>query len=108
MLAKDHAATPIVTRIKAMVTAAAIQHHQEGNRALPVNRSTASRQPSGRDRGQGSRSRGMDAHSSINHNRDARNVIDGWRHKRKEEEQHRHDDDRERFSIINDQQRHDN
>ena len=27
MLAEDHAATPIVTRIKAMVMAAAVQHH---------------------------------------------------------------------------------
>ena len=43
MLAKDHAATLIVTRIKAMVTAAAIQHHQEGDRALSVSRPAANR-----------------------------------------------------------------
>ena len=42
MLAEDHAATPIVTRIKAMVTVAAIQHHQEGDRALSISRPIAS------------------------------------------------------------------
>src|SRR5436853_5822589 len=42
MLAKDHAATPIVTRIKAMVMAAAIQHHQEGDQALSISRPAAS------------------------------------------------------------------
>src|SRR5438105_1786841 len=31
MMADDHAATPILTKIKAMVTAAAIQHYEEGN-----------------------------------------------------------------------------
>src|SRR5438045_3780658 len=46
MLAEDHAATPIITRIKAMVMAAAIQQHQEGNRALSISRPAASRQPS--------------------------------------------------------------
>src|SRR5438128_11168550 len=75
MLAEDHAATPIVTRIKAIVTAAAIQHHQEGNPAL-----SASRQLSGRDNGLGSRQRSMDTRGSINHNCDARNIIDGWCH----------------------------
>ena len=55
MMAEDHAVTPILTRIKAMVTAAAIQHHQEGDRALSISRPTASQQPSGRDSSQGSR-----------------------------------------------------
>ena len=50
----------------------------------------------------------MDACSSINHNSDARNIIDGRRREREEEEQRRHYDDRERFSIYNDQQRRDN
>src|SRR5438105_2467683 len=63
MLAEDHAATPIITRIKAMVMAAAIQHHQEGNRALSASRPTASQQPNGWDRGQESRPRSMDARS---------------------------------------------
>src|SRR5438105_15555028 len=31
MMAGDHAATPVLTRIKAMVTAAAIQHYEEGH-----------------------------------------------------------------------------
>ena len=53
MLAEDHAATPITTRIKAMVMVAAIQHHQEGDRALSISRPTAIRQPSGWDRRQG-------------------------------------------------------
>ncbi len=43
MMAEDHAATPILTRIKVMVTAAAIQHHQEGDRALSISRPAASR-----------------------------------------------------------------
>src|SRR5438876_465362 len=43
MLTDDHVATPIVTWIKAMVTAAAIQHHQEGGRALSISRPAASR-----------------------------------------------------------------
>src|SRR5207244_3763745 len=89
MLAKDHAATPIITRIKAMVMAAAIQHHQEGDRALSISRPAASRQLSGRDRSQWSRPRSMDARSSINHNRNARNIINGWRREREEEEHHR-------------------
>ena len=50
----------------------------------------------------------MDAHNSISHNRDARNIIDGRRRKREEEEQRRRDDDRERFGIHDDQQPHDN
>src|SRR5207237_3952299 len=54
MMAKDNAATPILTRIKAMVTTAAIQHHEEGNWAPSVSQSTSSRQPSGQDRAQGS------------------------------------------------------
>ena len=33
VMAEDHPATPVLTRIKAMVTAAAIQHYEEGNRA---------------------------------------------------------------------------
>src|SRR5438105_10070530 len=79
MMAEDHAATPVLTRIKAMVTAAAIQHYEEGNRAPSVSRPTSSRQPSGRDRAQGSQRRATDARSSINNNRDARNIIDGQR-----------------------------
>ena len=81
MLAKDHATTPIVTRIKAMVTAAAIQHHQEGDRALSICRPAASRQLSGWDSSQGSQPRNMDARNSINHNRGARNVIGRQRRK---------------------------
>ena len=54
MMAEDHAATPILTWIKAMVTAAAIQHHEEGNQAPSVSRLTSGKQPSGRDRAQGS------------------------------------------------------
>ena len=50
MLAEDHTATPIVNRIKAIMTAAAIQHHQEGDRALLISRPTVSRQSRGRDR----------------------------------------------------------
>src|SRR6266540_3066856 len=92
MMAEDHVATPILTRIKAMVTAAAIQHHEEGNRAPSVSQPTSSRQPSSRDRAQGSQCKAVDAHSSINNNRDAHNVIDGRRCERKEEENHRHDD----------------
>ena len=53
MLAEDHAATPIVTRINAKVTATAIQHHQEGDRALSISWPAVSRQPSGWDRSQG-------------------------------------------------------
>ena len=107
MLAEDHAATPIVTRINAMVMVAAIQHHQEGDRALSISQPTCNRQPSGWDRSQGSQPRNMDAYSSINHNHDARNIIDGRRHKWEEEEQCWCDDDCERFSIINNQQRRD-
>ena len=43
MMAEDHAATPILTQIKAMVTAAAIQHHEEGNRVPLVSRPASSR-----------------------------------------------------------------
>ena len=50
MMADDHAATPVLTRIKAMVTAAAIQHYEEGNQAPSVGRPASSRQPSGRER----------------------------------------------------------
>src|SRR5207244_57047 len=57
MMAEDHAATPILTRIKVMVTAAAIQHHEEGNQAPSVSRLTSGKQPSGRDRAQGSRAK---------------------------------------------------
>ena len=43
MMAEDHAATPVLTRIKAMVTATTIQHYEEGNRAPSVSRPTSSR-----------------------------------------------------------------
>src|SRR5437762_7429549 len=86
MMAEDHAATPILTRIKAMVTAAAIQHHEEGKRAPSVSQPASSRQPSGWDRAQGSQRKAADVRSSINNNRDTRNVIDGRRREREEEE----------------------
>src|SRR5436190_15915298 len=76
MIAEDHAATPVLTRIKAMVTAAAIQHYEEGNRAPSASRLASSRQPCGRDRAQGSQRNIADARSSIKNNHDARNVID--------------------------------
>ena len=50
----------------------------------------------------------MDAQSFINHNRDARNVINGRRREREEEEHRRRDDDHERFEIYDDQQHRDN
>src|SRR6266540_836563 len=102
MMAEDHAATPVLTRIKAMVTAAAIQHHEEGNQAPSIGRPASSRQPSGRERARGSQRNVADARSSINNNRDARNVIDGRRREREEEENRRRDDERERFGIHND------
>ena len=43
MIAEDHAATSVLTRIKAMVTVAAIQHYEEGNRAPSVSRPASSR-----------------------------------------------------------------
>src|SRR5207237_10532226 len=46
MMADDHAATPVLTRIKAMVTAVAIQHYEEGNQAPSAGWSASSRQPS--------------------------------------------------------------
>src|SRR5947207_7392505 len=82
MMAEDHAATPVLTRIKAMVTAAAIQHYEEGNRAPSVSRPTSSRQQSGWDRAQESQRRAADARSSINNNRDARNIIEGQHRER--------------------------
>src|SRR5438105_1825676 len=93
MMAEDHVVTSVLTRIKAMVTTAAIQHYEEGNRAPSVIRPASSRQPSGRDRAQGNQRRAADAHSSINKNRDPRNVIDGQRREREEEENHRRDDE---------------
>ena len=108
MMAEDHAATSILTRIKAMVTTTAIQHHEEGNRAPSVSRPTSSRQSSSRDRAQGSQRKTVDARSSINNNRDARNVINGQRRKREEEENCRRDDERERFGIHDDRPLRDN
>src|SRR5438132_115440 len=108
MMAEDHATTPILTRIKAMVTAAAIQHHEEGNWAPSVSRPASSRQPSGRDRAQGSQHKAADARSSINNNHDARSIIDGWRREREEDENHRCDDERERFSVHDDRPPRDN
>src|SRR5437763_3927843 len=86
MMADDHAATPVLTRIKAMVTAAAIQHYEEGNQAPSAGRPASSRQPSGRERAQESQRNVVDARSIINNNRDARNIIDGWHRERKDNE----------------------
>src|SRR5438105_680428 len=108
MMADDHAATPVLTRIKVMVTAAAIQHYEEGNQAPSVGRPASSRQPSGRERARGSQRNVADARSSINNHRDARNVIDGRRHEREEEANRRRDDERERFGIHNDRLPRDN
>src|SRR6266540_3104025 len=102
MMADDHVATPVLTRIKAIVTAAAIQHYKEGNQAPLAGRPASSRQPSGRERAQGSQRNVADARSSININRDARNVIDGQRREREEDENRRRDDERECFGVHND------
>src|SRR6266498_4151512 len=108
MMADDHAATPVVTRIKAMVTAAAIQHYEEGNQAPSAGRPASSRQPSGRERAQGSQRNVADAHNSINNNRNARNVINGRRCEREEDENRRRDDEREHFGVHNDRPPRDN
>src|SRR5436190_15995167 len=97
MMAEDHAATPVLTRIKAMITAAAIQHYEEGNRAPSASRLASSRQPSGRERAQGSQRNVADAHSSINNNHDTRNIIDGCHCEKEEDENRWHDDERERL-----------
>src|SRR5437868_8647574 len=102
MMADDHTATPVLTKIKAMVTAAAIQHYEEGNQAPSAGRPASSRQPSGRERVQESQRNVADARSSINNNRDTCNVIDGRRREREEDEDHRRDDERECFGIHND------
>src|SRR5881394_4631738 len=108
MMAGDHAATPILTKIKAMVTAAAIQHYEEGNQAPSVGRPASSRQPSGRERARGSQRNVADARSSINNNRDARNIIDGRRREREEDENSRRDDERERCGVHDDRPPRDN
>src|SRR5437762_5501731 len=108
MMVGDHAATPILTKIKAMVTAAAIQHYEEGNQAPSIDWPASSRQPGGRERARGSQRNVVDARSSINNNRDARNVIDGRHREREEEESRRHDDERDRFGIHNDRPPRDN
>ena len=108
MMADDHAATPILTKIKAMVTAAAIQHYEEGNQAPSAGRPASSRQPSGRERAQGSQRNVVDARSSINNHRDTRNVIDGRRREKEEDENRRRDDERERFGIHEDRSPRDN
>ena len=108
MMAEDHAATLVLTRIKAMVTTAAIQHYEKGNRAPSASRLTSSRQPSGRDGAQGSQRNVADARSSINNNRDARNVIDGRCREREEDENRRRDDEHERFDVHDDRPPHDN
>ncbi len=108
MMADDHTATPVLTRIKVMVTAAAIQYYEEGNQAPSASRPASSRQPSGRERAQGSQRNVADARSSINNNRDARNVIDGRRREREEDENRRRDDERERFGVHNDRPPRDN
>src|SRR5207237_10284773 len=91
MMADDHAATPVLTRIKAMVIAAAIQHYEEGNQAPSAGRPASSRQPSGRERAQESQRNVADARSSINNNHDTRNVIDGRRREKEEDENRRRD-----------------
>src|SRR5204862_106952 len=108
MMADDHAATPVLTRIKAMVTAAAIQHYEEGNQAPSASRPTSSGQPSGRERVQGSQRNVADARSSINNNCDAREVIDGRRREREEDENRQSDDERERFGVHDDRPPRDN
>src|SRR5438105_6164594 len=108
MMAGDHATTPVLTRIKAMVTAAAIQLYEEGNQAPSVSRPTSTRQPSGWERVRGSQRNMADARSSINNNRDARNVIDGRHRERKEDENHQRNDERERFGVHDDRPPRDN
>src|SRR5436189_3469849 len=75
MMADDHAATPILTKIKAMVIAAAIQHYEEGNQAPSDGRPASSRPPSGRERVQGSQCNVADARNSINNNRDVTPLV---------------------------------
>src|SRR5438105_3057694 len=108
MMADDHAVTPVLTRIKEMVTAAAIQHYEEGNQAPSAGRPTSSRQPSDREKAQGIQRNVADARSSINNNRDARNIIDERRREKEEDENHRREDERERFGVHDNRPPRDN
>src|SRR5438105_3074933 len=69
---------------------------------------SSSRQPSSRERAQGSQRNVADARSSINNNRDACNVIDGRRREREEDENRRRDNEREHFGVHNDRPPRDN
>src|SRR5438128_623834 len=73
LLGDDHAAIPITARIKAIITAAAIQHHQEDNQTPSASRAAFSRHSSGWDRDRGNKQKGVDAHSVINLSKDTRN-----------------------------------
>ena len=50
----------------------------------------------------------VDARSSINNNRDARNVIDGCCREKEEDENHQRNDERERFGVHDDRPPRDN
>ena len=89
MLGEDNAATPMATRVKAMVTAAAIQQHEQTTvshtRTHATSHTVNSRPQSGQERGR--QHKGEDARDNINCNRDARNVINNRRREREEGEQ---------------------
>src|SRR5438105_4936287 len=108
LLGEDHAATPITARIKAMVTAAMIQHHEEAAQTLSSSRVISSWHPTSQDRDQGSKYKSGDVCSHINCSWDACNVINNNHQEWEDEEYHRRDDERERFGVYNNRQHHDN
>src|SRR5438128_3769362 len=81
---------------------------QLSNTTKKATRPASSRQSSGRERAQGSQRNEADARSSINNNRNARNVIDGRCREKEEEENRRRDDEREHFGVHNDRLPRDN
>lgn len=76
LLAKDPMATPLIARIKSMVMAAALQQHQEANRAPSISRAASSRHPNTWERAQGSQLRSKGTQNPIGHIHDAHKVLD--------------------------------
>src|SRR5438128_2258178 len=104
LLGENNAASPIAARVKAMVTAVVIQQHEEAARTHSASRATSSLHPTNQDWDRGSKYKGGDARSYINHSRDASDIINVKRREREDEEQRWCNDEQERFSISNDRQ----
>lgn len=109
LLAEHAAATPVVARIKAMMTASAIQQQQQGQAVPSVSKAASSRPPSDRERAGRTQDRSATTRNSARSGgppiHDARDLLDARRRGREEAARRTRHSDNEGQSTSNERRR---